>query len=467
MKKHNLLKVVFISILVAVLLTWLLSTLSVQYGQVIEGTRQQVGLLDFFTYPTLTFTYFGTVFAMILAIGAFYGVLSKTGIYRKLLDKIVKGFAGREWLFLTVTMVVIAGITSVSGLNYAMMFVFPFVISVILLMGYNKLVAATTTVGSLLVGIMGTTFGTANIPYVTSSLTGVTVYSEIITKVLILIVGLILLVFNVLRYASKTRNTTDEVDSDFVPEAVTAKEKKHIWPAVVIFDLLLLVMILSFIPWADVFELELFTNITEWVTSYELFGFPIFAIIIGQVAEFGYWGLTQIPTLILMATGLLALVYRMKFNDFLKAMIDGLKKAIFPGAIVLLIYTVLIIMVYHPVQLVIAKFLLGLTESFNVVTMGAVAILSGIFNIDMTYVSQSVLPYIVTVITDTGLYPLIAVMFQSLYAFAMLFAPTSVVLMATLAYLKVPYTEWLKHIWKLLLQLLVVLFVIFTILLLI
>ena len=44
MKKHNLFKVVGITILVTVLLTWILPTTYYQYSLVSDGTRSQVGL---------------------------------------------------------------------------------------------------------------------------------------------------------------------------------------------------------------------------------------------------------------------------------------------------------------------------------------------------------------------------------------------------------------------------------------
>lgn len=464
MKKHNLLKVVLISIAVACLLTWIFTTTQVQYGEVIEGAREQVGLLSLFTYPSLAIYYLATWFAFVLGIGAFYGVLSKTGAYRTLLDKIVNGFKGREWFFLTLTMILIAAITSFSGLNYAVMFLFPIIISIILLMGYNKLVAATTTVGALLIGIMGTTFGTGNIPYM-SDILGTTASSEIITKVIILVIGLILLVFNVLNYAKKTRNTTDLVDDGYVP--AVEKTKKHIWPMVVLFDLTLLVMIISFIPWESAFNITLFSDISTWVQNFELFGFPIFAKLLGNITPFGNWSLQLLPMLLLLVAVVVGLAYRVKFNDFLKGILDGMKKAVAPAGLMIFIYTILIIMTYHPVQLTIAKWIMGLSQGFNIVTVGIVAMLSSLFNVDMMYVTQSTLPYITTVITDSAFYPLISVMFQSLYGLVMLIAPTSIVLMGTLAYLKIPYGQWVKHIWKLLLELFVVLFIIFTIVLLV
>ena len=46
----------------------------------------------------------------------------------------------------------------------------------------------------------------------------------------------------------------------------------------------------------------------------------------------------------------------------------------------------------------------------------------------------------------------------------MLVAPTSLVLMGVLSYLNVSYKEWFKNVWKLLLELFIVLLIIFIIL---
>lgn len=463
MKKHNLLKVILIAIVATFLLTWILPTISVQYGEVVEGARQQLGLTDFMTYLSLNVSYFGVLFVFILVVGAFYGVLSKTGAYRSLLDKIVKGFEGKEHLFLAVTMIFIAAVTSISGLNYAMIVLFPLVISVILLMGYHKLTAATVVVGSLLVGMMGTTYGTPNIPYFADIL-GTTPQTEIYTKILILLVGIVLLVFQVLHFAKKDKAEV-KVLNEYVPK--DEKEKKPVWPIVVIFDLLLLVMVLSSIPWNSVFEVTLFEDVTKWINEFVISDFPIFAKLFGTLTPFGTWEIQQMTIVIFVATVVLGISYKQSFDDFIQHLLDGMKKAVKPAAIVMVLYTVLLIATYHPFQLTIAKFLLELSSKFNVVTMGLVATVASFFNIDATYVAQSTLPYVTTIITDQTVYPLIGIIFQSIYAFVMLFAPTSVVLMGTLSYLDIPYQDWLKHIWKLLLELLVVLFIIFTIILLV
>jgi len=82
----------------------------------------------------------------------------------------------------------------------------------------------------------------------------------------------------------------------------------------------------------------------------------------------------------------------------------------------------------------------------------------------MSYSFQSVIPYYTSVVTNVDNYGIAGIIFQSMYGFVMLFAPTSVVLMAALSYLGVSYKEWLKNIWKLLLELFIVLLIIFIIL---
>ena len=506
MKKHNLIKVLVISILVVVLLSWILPTASYQYGSLVEAERAQIGFYELFTYPTLTFSYFGYILLFALVTGGFYGILKKTGVYRKMLDKIVAKFKGKENIFLGITISLIAIITSVSGLNFAMFFLFPMIISLVLLMGYNKLVAATVTLGGVFVGYMGTTLGEQNVAYINSIL-GTTYQDELLTKVVILVIGIVLLVFNVLRYAKKVKvekivdedgliptedamTTVNEVIEEKVVKAKT-KEKnkknaksekkdtkkkvekkakvktKKIWPMVVVFDLLLVVMILSFLPWSSSFDITWFDDALTAISEFQVFGFPLFGKLLGGVLAFGNWAMNDLTIIIFIASVIIALIYRVKVSEYISSFIEGAKKMLLPGFLMMFIYAILIIVTYHPFQLVITKALLGLTEGFNVVTMGIVAILSSIFNIDTLYVAQSTIPYVTSVITDTTLYPLISVMFQSLYAFTMLFAPTSLLLLGTLAYLKVPYGEWLKHIWKFLLQMLIILFVIFTIILLV
>lgn len=547
MKKHNILKVILLSILVAVICTWIFPTASYQYELVI-GERNQLGIFDLAPYISeVLFPYFIYVLLMVLATGIFYGVSYKIPAYRVLLNKIVKAFEKKESIFLTVVMILIAVIVSVSGLSFGMIFVFPFIISIILLMGYNKLVAASVTVGSTMIGILGTTLGySQTYSYYISGLLGADVYTEMLTKIVLLVIGLVLLIYHVLTYANKTKNGTDKV-LEFVPAEIeassntknvtkekievkevkketkasnkksstvsskttskksakassktkTAKEAKnspkkksstktkaydlktkvetkvtvkpakkvYTWPYIIIFDLALIILAISSFDWEGIFEVQWFSNALQVVQDFSIAGFPIFSKLLGNVTAFGQWSLSyEMPLFIVVMACILAFIYGLKFDDFLDSIIDGMKKAMKPAIYMLLVYLVLVICVSGSFQLNITKFLLNLTSGLNVITMTVAAMISSIINVENIYVVSTTVPYVTSVITDSTLYPLLNIIFQSVYGLMMLVAPTSAILIGTLTYLDISYGQWLKHIWKLFLSLLLVLVVVFFIL---
>ncbi len=464
MKKHNAFKVILITLAVFLLLTWILPAAVFQSTYSEQG-RIQMGLFDIFSYQTVALSYFGQLSLFVLVIGGFYGVVSKTGAYRRMLDAIVKKFKGKEWLALTIIMVLFAVITSVCGLQMGLLIFFPFVFSLTLMMGYSKLAATAVTVGSTLIGIMGTTFDTSTTMVLTQYFS-LEVLDGIWAKVIILVLGLAILILNVLKFGKKESKKVAEDKDEFLPVVARGKAKK-VWPLIVVFDVILLIMILSFISWNGAFGLTIFEDATTAVTEFELFDFPIFGKLLGTISSFGNWSIGELCTVLFVAIIALKFIYKVKWNDAIDGFVEGAKKALLPAVLIILIYSGLVITTYHPFQLVIYKAILGITKGFNVFTAGLVALLAGLFNVEPAYAFQSVVPYIASLVTDTGLYPLIAIMFQSLYAVIMLVAPTSVVLMITLAYLKVSYKDWIKYIWKLLLELIIVLFIVFTILMLI
>ena len=472
MKKNNILKVVLLTICCIVLLSWLLPTGSFQ-SELVIGDRAQIGLFDLFSYPTVALQYFFQVLLYALAVGGFYGIASKTGVYRKLLDKIVDCFKGRENIFIIIISVCFALLASCVGMTYTLIFLFPFVIAILLLMGYDKLLAATVTVGSTIVGIMGSLFST-DVTYYVQSYFNIKIGDEILTKIIILVLGLVLLLFNALTYAknNKTKKVNEEDIEGYVPEKIAARGKKQekgkaVWPLVVVTDITLLITALSLFSWKNIFKLEAFSKATTAVKEFKLFGFPIFGKLLGNVLAFGEWTTATIVTLLVVASIILAIVYRVGVDGFFDGYKKGIKKALYPALVAILIYTILVATTYHPFQLVIYKALLNIGKGFNVITTALTAFIAGMFNVEFLYSINSVGPYFTSLVTDTSVYPLVGVIFQGMYAVAMLVAPTSAILMVTLAYLDVPYGKWLKHIWKFLLELVVVLFVIFTIVMLV
>ena len=89
MKKHNTIKVVLITMLVFLLLSWILPA-AYYSGQYVDQGRVQMGLFDLFNYPITAFSYFGYIGLFFILVGGFYGILYKIPAYRIFLERIVK-----------------------------------------------------------------------------------------------------------------------------------------------------------------------------------------------------------------------------------------------------------------------------------------------------------------------------------------------------------------------------------------
>ena len=459
MKKHNTLKVVLLTTLVLFLCTWIFKTASFQGSAYVAGERMQMGVFDLFNYQITSLQYFGYIALFVLVVGAFYGVLNETGAYGKMLDKLASKFKGKERIVLVAIMVILALLTSFVGMQLPLIVFVPFLISLILLLGYSKITAVFAIVGSMMIGIAGTTFGYTNTSLLNQAL-GLENTNAIWVKIIILVLGLALLVFNTLMFVAKDDTKKTELKAakdEYVPSG--KGNKKSLIPLIVIFALILLVMILSLLPWNSVFKLMAFEKANNAVIGFKLFGFPIFAKVLGTVSSFGNWTVMEIGIMLAVLSLIIKFIYNIKFDDYLDAIGRGAKKALKPAVLVILIYGILVLVTYHPFQLAFYNAILG--KKFSIATSGITAIISSLLNVDAAYAFQATVPVIAT---QTGVNKsLVFVMFQSLYGAVMLVAPTSVILMGVLTYLDVPYQKWLKAVWKLLLELIVVLFIIFVI----
>ena len=503
MKRHNTIKVVLVTLLVFMLLSWILPAAYFS-GSYADQGRVQMGLFDLFSYPTTAISYFGYIAVFILVVGGFYGILNTIPAYRTLLDNLSKKFQKHGKLVVSIIIVLLAVITSICGLQLGLIIFFPFLVSLILLMGYDKIVAALTLVGSTMIGVAGSLFAYGNTSVIMSTLS-LKITSNWGAKLIILVLGLVVLIVNTILYINSldkkkkavkastkkesskkedtkkttkktTKATTKAADktesvkvvktkSDidyYVPSEVKGKHK--VWPLVVAFSVIFVIMILAFISWSNAFKVSAMEDATSAVTGFKVFGFALFGKLLGNVNAFGSWTLNDLSLVMIVAAAFLMIVYKVKFNDGLQAFITGAKRALEPACLVILIYTCLVAVTYHPFQLTIYKFLFGFTKGFNVFTSTIAAILASVFNADPLYAFQSVLPYLASLVSKKSTYAVIGVVYQAMYGVTMLVAPTSVVLMTVLSYLGISYKEWWKNIWKLVLELFVLMLIIFTIL---
>ena len=102
----------------------------------------------------------------------------------------------------------------------------------------------------------------------------------------------------------------------------------------------------------------------------------------------------------------------------------------------------------------------------NILLYPICTLVSALFNSDFAYYEYGVLnvSYVATAYTGSGVLPLAEFITQTMYGFATLLAPTSVVLLFTLSLLDIKYTTWLKKILLLLLELFIVLIISYVVL---
>lgn len=502
MKKNNLFKAVGIVILIYILMSWIVPIIYSVAG--IDGkVSYQIGFVSILSVLLETFSGFGTVILYVLLVGAFYGVLKATGAYDKLIELLSSKANGREKGVLIGIIVLMAVISSISGLDLGLLVVFPILISLIVKMGYDKLVALSATLGATVIGMYGATFA-GTLYGLNNTVLNLKTFDQFIPKLIFLVVGVGALLFFVLMYckkknfklgngaALKTDKKDDSKDSkkssnikknSKTKSAVKSsskkvaavkknnKEKKErtALPALIIVGIVMLLFFVGTTSWEGIFGSNWFSSAHESWTGFKIGGFDILNKLFGGVDAFGSWNTPvrfQVYSMILIvAMVILAIVYRTKADECFEGFVDGIKSFVVPAILTILACSLFVFIYYNPVLTPVSSLLLG--KDFNVALTGIYTIINSVFYVDYYYLAYSVLYSITSVYSDSTVLSIISVMFTNLYSLVMLVAPTSILLLITLSISDVKYTEWFKFIWKLALALLVVSFIVFSVMLLI
>ena len=463
MKRHNLFKVVMISILVAVVLSWILPIVyySSSSGLIDEGTREQIGIFTIMSYVGIAIQYFSHISIYVFAVGGLYGVLHQLPAYRNIIDKTVKMFKKKEWLFILIAMLFVAGVSAFAGMYIAVIILFPFIIAVILAMGYDRITAAFATIGSVSAGLIGSAFAVNN-TYGFDQVLGTAPNTHVKFKLLLFAIAVAAMIGYTIFYSKKHKDSKDVDNKTLLPEAVASKKAKG-WPILVVFGLVVVILTLGFISWNEAFSITLFEDIHTKVTEFSISDFPIFSKLLGLSNPLGAWSLVEGSVLIVLASYIISFIYKVKLNDFISYFMNGCERALKAALLVVLAYVVLVATTYVPYILTIVKPLLNFTETLNVFTMSITAFIASIFSVDSYYAGTGVLPYVMSIYTGlaTEDVTILSMIWQSMYGLAVLVAPTSVVMLATLSYLNVPYGKWLKNVWKVFVIILVALLAVF------
>ena len=526
MKKNNLLKVLTISFLIFVVLSWIIPAGYYTSGTFTESEVIPLGILDLIYMPLSTITSYAGYGILILIIGGFYGVLEATGVFDSLVAKMSRKYENKAKGFMIVTVILFALLSSLTGSSYVLLVLVPLFAAVLLKLGYDKLSALMATIGSILVGSMACTYGFNVNGYINYYLGINDLNNQILVKFILLALLTALLVMFILKHSKKvtvknlevsktkevkvtedtkvvetkkketkktttnknngkkagtkttTKKTTTKKNTKKSTKKSTGRKRtaafaktddvkviknvkeRSVWPFVVILTLVIIFLLVACYNWRYSFNIDVFETMYESIIAVTVNDFAIFKNIIGTFNPLGYWAVNEISIILVFMSLLIAWIYSLKMNDFVNGFKEGAKKYL--GVAFYVVMANIIVGVLIATQnsgsmyFTMADAILGWTKDFNVFTTGLVSFIGGFFFNDMPYLVSSIATALTTKITDSTLYPLVGFVMQTMHGFAMLFLPTSAILLAGLAYFEVSYKEWMKYIWKFLIQVLVV-----------
>ena len=464
MKKSGLFKIIMFILFAIVILTWLIPAGYYNSGELVDLGMNQLGFFDFWqllfaSFGASDFGYFVQILMFLLSVGALYGVLGKTGKYRAAIEKIANKFKGNELHFIVIVAVLIAVLTSVFSYELWLFIFIPALISIILLLGYDKVTACVATFGAMLIGNIGSTIGYNMVGAIQESLK-ISKLSNGIYYRRILVFSLGALVFYL--YKAKRTNIKKDEEKAIETEDLFAGESKankySVVPIIVIFAILFVLLVLGCTAWEATFNVKIFTTLNNKITSFAIGKdkFTIFGKLLGNVSAFGSWHYAEMAVMCTLSALLLGRFYRMSHKETIDNMIDGTKKILNSAVLVVLSYTVVYFACNTMTYPTIADFILKATSKFNIFFSTITMILGSVLHVDMLYVVNYVIPQIAGQNVSTTVMALLA---QGIYGVTMFAAPTSVALVLGLSYLGIPYKEWLKRTWKLLVALLAIVMV--------
>lgn len=444
MKKNNVFKVLLIAILATIVVSFLIPSSTVGYTTtgIEKGTINPINFVDSISNGLTSLSVFVSAFVYILCIGVFYAVLKKSGKYDVVINNTACKFKNNKGLFLVISILTLGLLTAVIGDILPMLVLVPAFIDIAKKLGYDSKKSIASTVGAIILGSTGSLYTN----YLNQILQ-VTVSTSIITKVILLVISLGSLIAFVL-VGKKAEDVTLET-----------KEDRKALPISIVFDVVLFLIVLGMVPWNGYFGFEGFANFHQTITEFTVYDVSLFNAIIGStLSAFGEWSIYTISIVLVISSIVLALIYKIKIDGLLESISKGIGVAL-PYALIIIISNMVLVGVYNSgfFTTVIAS----LSEMKDtVLSSTTLSALSSVVYPDYTYATQFTLSTMTYVITDTAVYVVIAVIFQTIYSLFLLVSPTSILVLMGLHYESVSYKEWIKYIYKYFLGLLIVFFMI-------
>lgn len=444
MEKYNIFKVLLLVLEAVIIASLLIPSSSIGYytSEIEQGTISLITLIDSVSNGLTSMSVFVSTFMYILVIGVFYEILKKTGKYDVVITNTASRFKNKKGLFLVLSILTFGILTAIIGDIMPMLVLVPAFIGIAKKLGYDSKTSIMSTIGAILLGSTGSLYTN----YINQILSA-TVSSNIIAKIIILVIGLgSLIIFTLL--TGKPSETKLE-----------RKKEKKLLPISIAFDVIILLLILGMVPWNGYFGFEGFSNFHTTLTEFEISDVSVFNNILGTtLVAFGEWTLYSEIVLLLLVSLIVSLIYKIKIDDLFESVKEGIIKSL-PCAAIVILSNVILVGVYNSgFFITVITAVAGMAD--KVLSGTTLSMLSALVYPDYTYATQFTLSTITYVISDSTYYLVLAVIFEVIYSLFLLISPTSILVLMGLEKESVRYGEWIKYIYKYFLGLLILLFVV-------
>ena len=439
------------------LMSWFIKTGNYNNGVYVEGEYGRAGIYTFFYYLFGAFSYKIMDIFFIFVVGGCYGILSETKGYRKLVDKTIDFIHGKEKIVFAILVFLIGVFTSVSTQPFVVFAIIPFIITVFLGDGKDRMTAFLAAFGGIFVGLLGMTYGTFGFDYLNQYLL-IKTTDQIILKIVIFILMYALFVGFGILHMNKYKKAVDEIDYDLfateeLDESGVKKNKKtKVWPTILVLVLGLLVLIVAYLSWNTGFNVKFFNDLfekfnTKFLVVNEV---PLAATILGTNSESAipFGSISDVlfaSFLMLLVTIVMAIINKQPLNKFFDNFGYGMKKVSKVAIVYALCFAPIIFATQYPWAITFVNSIFG-DGKFNIFKILFAGFSSQTLLIEQDLLGVIFGKYLATTFLDKVV--ITSIVWRFGLGLSLLVAPTSFILMSGLTYLEIPYTKWLKYVWK-------------------
>lgn len=465
MKKNDKIKIILLIGLVMTVLTWFIAGGTYNdSGVYTVGEIQRAGIFDFLMMFYYNFYYRLINVFYILVVGGCYGVLSRTKSYRKLVDNAVAFVKGKEIPVMLIITLLMGIYTSLCSEILVLFMFVPFIISVFLKCGKDRLTAISAAIGGIFIGMIGITYGTYGVSNMISALE-ISYGDGIGFKIALFVLSYVLFNFFAIIHINKQYKDVDDTKYDMfntevLDESKIKKSRKtKVWPMMIIIVLTIIIAGLAFINWETSFGVTIFGEVFENIQNVEIGGIPVIYNLLGQVSEFGSWDLILLSSVMLIAVLIVSLMNKMSLEESISHFMTGMSRILKVAFIYGLVFFGFNVVYWFGWPVTVVLKVLG--TKFNMFTVLIAGMLSSFLFVDTEFIGYSLGSHILTNFSSNLVSTHLIMNVGA--ALIQVIAPTSFILMMALTYLNVPYKKWLGYIWKYTLALLIVVILVFAV----